>query len=201
MDFYNAIKVRRSNYSITDQSTISDERIEQILAEVITYAPSAFNSQSARIILLLNSSHKRLWEIVMDALRAIVPADQFAETEQKINSFAAGHGTILYFEDMDTVQGLQQQFPLYADNFPVWSMQSAGMLQYAVWAALSSEGLGASLQHYAPLIEETVRKEFGASESWKLLAQMPFGTPSQPPKQLTRMPIEQRLQVQKGAKS
>ena len=36
----------------------------------------------------------------------------------------AGSGTILYFYDRKVVEALQGQFPLYADNFPVWASQS-----------------------------------------------------------------------------
>jgi predicted oxidoreductase (fatty acid repression mutant protein) len=35
--------------------------------------------------------------------------------------------TALFFEDTDVVKSLQEQFPLYADNFPVWSEQSTGL--------------------------------------------------------------------------
>ena len=43
--------------------------------------------------------------------------------------FAAGVGTVLFYEDQDTVKGLQENFPLYADAFPTFSEHSAGMAQ------------------------------------------------------------------------
>lgn len=196
MEFYNAIKNRRTRYDLTNASPISDKRIEEILADVITYTPSAFHSQSSRAILLFGGRHQKLWNIAMEALRAIVPAENFASTEAKIQSFAAGHGTILYFEDMNTVTTMQQKVPLYAENFPVWSNQSAGMLQYAVWTALSEQGLGASLQHYNPIINDAVAQEFGVPDSWKLIAQMPFGIASGQPGDISYKPIEERLIIQ-----
>lgn len=153
MNFLDAMKKRRSIYHLTNTSPISDDRIKEILSDAVTYTPSAFHSQSSRVLLLLGDQHLKLWDIVKDTLRTIVPADKFAPTEAKINSFAAGHGTILYFEDMKTVEQLQKDVPLYAENFPIWSLQSAGMLQYVIWTAFASEGLGASLQHYNPLID------------------------------------------------
>lgn len=134
----------------------------------------------------------------METLRKKVPAENFAPTEAKIQSFAAGHGTILYFEDMNTFTTMQQNVPSYAENFPIWSNQSAGMLQYAIWTALSQEGLGASLQHYNPIIDDDVIQEFGVPTGWKLLAQMPFGIPSGQPSDIEYKPIEERLIVQKG---
>lgn len=198
MNFYETIRLRRSNYSITNTSPISDERIEELLKECITYVPSAFHSQSSRAVLLLGDKHKKLWSIVKETLRAIVPADKFGPTDQKIDTFAAGYGTILFFEDMETVARLQKAFPKYADNFPTWSNQSGGMLQFAVWTALSTEGLGASLQHYNPLIDAEAAREFGVASSWKLLAQMPFGCPEGRPDPLTYKAAEDRLIIEGG---
>lgn len=195
MNYLDALKKRRSQYDLSNTSPISDEQIQNILKEAILYTPSAFHSQSARVVLLLNDDHQKLWDIVMSTLRQRVPAERFAATEAKINSFAKGHGTVLYFEDMNTVEQLQKDFASYADNFPIWSMQSAGMLQHVIWTALANEGLGASLQHYNPLIDEEVKKVFNLDSNWKLLAQMPFGTPMSQPEELERMPIEQRFQV------
>ena len=92
----------------------------------------------------------------------------------------AGAGTVLFFEDQDVVKSLQEQFPLYADAFPAFSEQSGGMAQFAVWTALAEHGIGASLQHYAPLVDEAVQKEWHVPKSWKLRAQMPFGSNEQP---------------------
>lgn len=90
------------------------------------------------MVVLFKKNHQRLWEIVKETLQRIVPADKFAATEEKIASFAKGYATVLFFEDQDVVANLQRNFPLYADNFPLWSLQSSGMLQYMVWAALEN---------------------------------------------------------------
>lgn len=178
MNIYEAIKTRRSRYDINHQSPISNQRIEEIVRDCITYVPSAFDSQSSRVLLLFGDRHDAFWEIVKSTLKALVPEATFPKTEEKIDSFKAGHGTILFFEDMATITQLQTDFVAYAENFPIWSHQSAGMLQYAVWTALSTEGLGASIQHYNPIVDEAVAKEFNIPTSWKLLGQMPFGSVS-----------------------
>ena len=46
----------------------------------VRHVPSAFNSQTTRVVLLLGESHKKLWQIVKDALKKIVPAEAFAKT-------------------------------------------------------------------------------------------------------------------------
>ncbi|MDE8712373.1 nitroreductase family protein, partial [Phocaeicola vulgatus] len=56
-------------------------------------------------------------------------------------------------------------------------VQTVGMHQLAVWSMLADGGMGASLQHYNPLIVDEVRRVWNLSDDWKLIAQMPFGVP------------------------
>lgn len=194
-NFFDAVSSRRSFYAISKESTSTDDRIKEVLEHAIKHTPSAFNSQSARIVLLHGEHHNKLWEITKDALKSIVPSDQFAATEDKINSFKNGYATVLFFEDMKIIENLQTQFALYKDNFPVWSQQSNGMHQYVVWTSLEIEGFGASLQHYNELIENQIKKEWNIQSSWKLIAQMPFGKPLASPDNKQFMPIEDRLKI------
>lgn len=75
---------------------------------------------------------------------------------------------------------MQEQFPLYADNFPIWSEQASGIAQFAVWTALSQENIGASLQHYNPLVDNDVQKTWNIPANWILRAQMVFGSINSP---------------------
>lgn len=194
-EFFQLIENRRSYYEIDKSSPISDKEIQDIIEHSIKYVPSSFNSQSARVVLLLGENHDKLWEIVRETLRKIVPADAFASTDAKIDSFKNGYGTVLFFEDEEVVESLQKQFELYKDNFPVWSLQSSGMLQYTIWVALEGAGLGASLQHYNPLIDDEVKEKWNLPKKWKLLAQMPFGTPKGKPGEKEFAPIESRFKI------
>ncbi|WP_248928134.1 nitroreductase family protein [Paenibacillus hamazuiensis] len=193
--FFNAIKERRSIYGIGKQSPVSDQRILEIVQEAVKYTPSSFNSQSARVVVLLGEHHDKLWDITRDVLKAIVPADQFESTGQKMDAFRSGYGTVLFFEDMKVIEGLQGQFPTYQDRFPVWAQQSNGMLQLVVWTALEGEGLGASLQHYNPLIDAKVKQQWNIPDSWELIAQMPFGQPTATPGDKQFQPLEERVKI------
>lgn len=194
-DFNTAVADRRTYYGISKGSLVSDERIKEIIEHAVKYTPSAFNSQSARVILLLKKHHDKLWDITKEALRKIVPADQFGPTEDKINSFGNGYGTVLFFEDSTIVESLQKQFELYKDNFPIWSQQSSGMHQFVIWTALEIEGFGASLQHYNEIIEADVKNEWSIPKNWKLIAEMPFGKPTAMPDQKQFEPLENRIKV------
>ena len=194
-NFLTAVADRRTFYGISKESVVSDDRIKEIIDHAVKHTPSAFNSQSTRVVLLLGEYHDRLWDMAKEALRKIVPAENFGSTEEKINSFKNGYGTILYFEDINVIEGLQQQFALYKDNFPIWSQQSNGMHQFVIWTALEEEGLGASLQHYNEIIEADVKKEWNIPDNWKLIAQMPFGKPTATPDEKKYLPIEDRVKV------
>jgi len=194
-DFNAAVAERRSFYGISKEAVVSDEKIQEVIYHAVKHTPSAFNSQSARVVLLLGQQHDKLWDIAMEALRKIVPADKFKPTEDKINSFKNGYGTVLFFEDNSVVEGLQAQFPLYKDNFPVWSQQSSGMHQFVVWTALEIEGFGVSLQHYNELIEAEVKNEWSIPSNWKLIGQMPFGKPTAQPEEKQFKPLEERIKV------
>ncbi len=196
-DFLTAVKHRRSYYGIGKTKVVSEERIQEIVGDAVLHTPSSFNSQSARTLVLFGKHHDRLWDIATETLRKIVPAEHFDSTQQRMNGFAAGYGTVLFYEDETVVEGLQKQFPTYKDNFPLWSLQSNGMLQYVVWTALELEGLGCSLQHYNPLIDDEVRKEWNVPAEWKLIAQMPFGHPTQQPGDKSFEPLEKRMNVYK----
>lgn len=196
-----ALKHRRSYYSLSNQSTIPDNEIEEILNFAALNIPSAFNSQSTRMVLLLKKHHKRLWEIVLETLKNTVPAKAFAHTETKINqSFASGYGTVLFFEDRTIVEGLQNAYPTYREKFPLWSQQTSAMHQLAIWTMLEDAGFGASLQHYNPLIDKQVITEWKLPETWELISQMPFGVPLESPQKKEYKPLDDRVKVFKHSK-
>jgi predicted oxidoreductase (fatty acid repression mutant protein) len=195
VDFREAVEKRRSIYNISKEPVTSDEEILGLIRDAVKYAPSAFNSQSSRVLVLLGSEHDKLWDLTKNILHKIVPAANFPTTEAKLNAFRSGYGTILYFEDQSTVKEFQEKFMSYKDNFPLWSMQSSGMLQYIVWTSLEANGFGATLQHYNPLIDEDVKASWNIPNSWKLLAEMPFGKPVAQADPKTFFPLEERIKV------
>lgn len=196
-DFYTALQERRSIYGINKDVQVSDERIKEIVEFAVKYTPSAFNSQTARLVVLSGEAHNVLWDITTETLRKVVGDGDFTATQEKMDSFKAGYGTVLFFEDEAIVKALQEQFAAYADNFPIWSNQASGMHQLVVWTALQAEGLGASLQHYNPLIDDEVKKEWNIPANWKLIAQMPFGNPIAQTGEKEFQPLEDRVRFHK----
>lgn len=191
-----ALKNRHSIYSLSKASTISDSRIMDIIEEIVLHTPSAFNSQTTRIVLLLGENHNQLWDITTEVLRATVPEERFASTLDRMNAFRNAYGTVLFFEEQAIVEELQEKFPTYQERFPIWSQHTNAMHQLMVWTVLSNEGIGASLQHYNPIIDEQVKAQWSLPESWQLVAQMPFGKPTDaPPEGKEKKPIYTRFLV------
>ena len=176
MSFLDQIKQRRTIYAIGKNVTLENSKIESVIQEAVKQSPSSFNSQTSRVVTLFGQSHDKFWDIVLETLRKIEPAAAFEGTSGKIASFKAGHATVLFYEDQDVVKSLQEQFALYADNFPVWSEHSTAIAQFAVWTALAEHNIGASLQHYNPIVDEEVASTFNIPANWKLRAQLVLGS-------------------------
>jgi predicted oxidoreductase (fatty acid repression mutant protein) len=90
---------------------------------------------------------------------------------------------------------MQANFAAYASRFPAWAQESTAMHQYALWCALEAEGLGANLQHYNPIIDQKVAREWGVPESWTLRAQMVIGGRAGEPGEKTFKPVKARCVV------
>jgi len=195
MSFLDHIKQRRTIYAVGKNVALTPEQIESVIKEAVNHSPSAFNSQTSRIVTLFGESHLQFWNVVRETLRKIVPEAAFEGTNTKINSVAAGYGTVLFYEDQDVVKSLQEQFALYADNFPVWSEHSSAIAQFSVWTALSEQNIGASLQHYNPIVDAEIAEIFDIPANWKLRAQLVFGSIEAPAGEKTFMAEADRFKT------
>lgn len=190
-----AAETRRSIYVLNKDLPISQQEVVNIIEHAIKHTPSAFNSQSTRAIALFGQEHEKLWAITAQELRKIVPADKFEPTENKLNMFKAAAATVLFFEDQEVVKGLQEQFPAYAANFPIWSEHTNAMHQYAIWTTLAAAGVGANLQHYNPVIDAEVAQTWRIPANWTLRAQLVLGGIGAPAGEKTFKDVDSRLKV------
>ena len=187
---------RRSIYALSNQLPVSNDEIVKLVEHAVLHTPSAFNSQSTRIVVLFGEDHKKLWDITEETLKVIVGDDEkFQGTKDKIAGFRAGAGTVLFFEDKGVVRNMQEAAPLYADKFPIWAHQTNAMHQYVIWTALASIDVGANLQHYNPVIDQRVADAWDIADDWELNAQMVFGAIEQPAGDKAFQPIDERMKV------
>ena len=195
-EFLNLIEQRRTIYALAKNVEQTPEYLTDLIQRTIRESPSSFNSQSSRAVILFNAEHEKFWNFVKKELQTYATDEvAAAKTEAKMDSFAAGLGTILFFEDMSVVEDLQTRFALYAENFPIWAEHSTAMAQFATWTALHTEGLGASLQHYNPIVDEQVHNEWDIPKNWKLRAQLVFGSIEAEAKEKTYIENAERFKV------
>ena len=190
MSIIESLQKRRSYYQINRDLPVDESEIVCRIETLTELVPDAFNMKSSRVVVALGSKQDLLWNTIFDVFGGKVP-------REKIDSFRAGAGTVLYFYDENVVKGLQEQFPRYAENFPGWALQSSGMLQLSIWSGLRELGVGASLQHYNPVIDEAVRRLFSLPDSYHLIAQMPFGGIAAEPDSKEPEDISQRVRIEK----
>ena len=195
-DLQKLAEKRRSIYALSNQLPVSNDEIVNLVEHAVLHTPSAFNSQSTRIVVLFGEDHKKLWDITEETLKTIVGDDEkFQGTKDKIAGFRAGAGTVLFFEDKGVVRNMQEAASLYADKFPIWAHQTSAMHQYVIWTALASLDIGANLQHYNPVIDQRVADAWDIADDWELNAQMVFGAIEQPAGDKAFQPIDERMKV------
>lgn len=199
MELREIISARRSIYDLGRNIEIGDEDIIEIIEDAVRYSPSAYNSQTQRVVVMFGHDHEAVWDITEAALRAKVGDQRYAgKTEEKINSFKSAYGTVLFFDDMTKTMEAGNRYPSNVGNFPFWAQQSNGILQYAVWIMLRDVGIGASIQHYNPLIDSKIRERWDISSDWKLLAQMPFGSIESEPEERNQVDMDERIKIFHG---
>lgn len=119
---------------------LSNQELVETIQGAIIQTPSAFHSQTTRAVILFDEESDALWnEMAYSELEKVTPAEAFEGTKQRLVGFAQAKGTNLFDEDQDVVEGLQEQFKLYAENFPVWSEQAHGISLYATWLELAEK--------------------------------------------------------------
>ena len=63
MEFNKALKVRRSQYAITNTIKLPEEKVLEVIKDGVRHTPSPYNMQSTRAVVLLGENHKTLWNI------------------------------------------------------------------------------------------------------------------------------------------
>ncbi|KAF2851660.1 Nitroreductase [Plenodomus tracheiphilus IPT5] len=194
--FLELIKTRRTCYTLSAKSPISDERILKIASDVIKHTPSSFNCQSTRFVVLLKEQHVRFWDIAKECFKATLSSTEYQGYEQKLLGRQAGFGTILIFEDQATIREFQAKFPRFKTHLNDFSEANSAMQAFNLWTALHLEGFGCNLQHVNPNVDQRVVAEWDVPTAWSLKAQLVFGLPTgDPPHDKSFKPVEERIVV------
>lgn len=93
--FIDLVKARRTYYALDNTLPVSHDRVTHVVEELVQAVPSAFNSQTNRVVLLFDYEHRILWEMISSALESDASAseEQRAATSQRLAAFNAAAGT------------------------------------------------------------------------------------------------------------
>ncbi|KAL4765258.1 nitroreductase family protein [Aspergillus foveolatus] len=196
-----AAAYRRSIRALGGASKVSDERVHEIVAKVLSFAPSSYNTQPVRISLAFGEKHKELWSIILreaePILKSINPG-LWQKLGPLYEVHKAAYGSVLFWERGETTKEAAETHKATGHMFGEWGEHTQGIHQILVWTALELEGVGANLQHMnaIPPIEAAIKKFAGVPEDYKLKAHLNYGDeqahrPESPPK----LPITETLMI------
>lgn len=195
--YMEAVMGRRSRYDLGSDLEVSEDRILELVREVVQAAPTAGNAQGSKVVVLLGAAHLRFWDLVVEIFQGRLSEERFPKTRKKLLGFKAGTGTVLFYEDEEILEGLKEKYARHGERYETWAMHGSGMQQFALWTAFSAEGIGASLQHYNPVIDEAVKEAFHIPGHFRLVAQMPFGRILSEPEPKEKRPVEEKVLVRR----
>jgi len=96
--FMQTVALRRSIYALNATSPISDARILDLTHQTLRGVPSAFNSQTTRLVVLLKAEHVRFWAMARDVFLADVQDDKAKEAlAAKMDGYAKAYGSVRFF--------------------------------------------------------------------------------------------------------
>lgn len=95
--FAEAVKDRRTYYALSNESTIPDSRVQEIVKDAVLHTPSAFNSQTSRVVVLLGDEHVKTWDIIAEVYKQQLPEEKFNQANKRFVGFRAAYGTVRPF--------------------------------------------------------------------------------------------------------
>ena len=82
-NFLDLVQKRRSIYHLNNKTDVSIKKIVETIQTCLKHSPSAFNSQTSRIILLINEPYLSFWSSTNNTLKEITPPEKFNQTNEK----------------------------------------------------------------------------------------------------------------------
>ena len=170
------IDKRRSNYDLGNNLEISKKDLINLLRKIIYYAPSPFNVQSSKIVLLNKKSHHLLWTTVVEEfLKKNNNGDLLDSDKARIKREDKAYGTILFYKDERVIEEFKEKLDAYEQkSLDSWCIEESAMLQMNIWNELRLRNIGAHIVHFDD-IDEEVSVAFDIDKNYKLVAMMVFG--------------------------
>lgn len=174
--FTELVRSRRTRYAIGNNTEITKEDIVARLRAVAKEVPTAFNSQTSRLVVVFGEDNEKLWGHILDVQKDVMQGEMWEMMSGVMQGAKGAVGTVLFFEDLDAVAAM----PVQGARGEAYKQNNNANLQYATWLALTELGLGASLQHmnvgHTEGFDKSILEMFNLPANYEMIAQMPFGS-------------------------
>ncbi len=162
------------------------------MQEAILRTPSAYGVPVWHVV-LVHQRRAAFWDEVKLGFRQFLSGERLERYLDRLQGFREAAAVALIYEDRDALPELRDDWNLSEETARSFVQQGLGMVQLAIWLAVTAEGLVTSLQHWDWLIQDRIADFIDLpADRYHLAATMPIGLPAEEPRQTT--PIErQRL--------
>lgn len=167
------------------------------LTEVVRLTPTAYNLPPWHVV-LVRERRAELWAVVEAAMRATLEGDRLDRNIDRLAGFRAGAGILLVYEDATVQPRLRDAWRITDEQATAFVQQGIGMIQLALWLALTEEGLVTSLQHWDWLVPDGFASLAGLpADRFALAVAMPFGARDEEPRPVDRPAGEDVLSIER----
>ena len=158
------------------------ESTQARLHEAVRLTPAAFNVASTHVV-FVHAERAAFWRTVEAGFRAGLEGDRLERYLDRLEGFRDGVGAALIFEDTTARAALVEAWNISDAQALAYAEQGLGMVQLALWLALTAEGLVTSLQHWEWLLEDRIAAFANCPpERFRLAAVLPIGYPDEDPR-------------------
>lgn len=91
MTYFTDLQIkRRSIYALGKDLELSNQELIETIQGAVLNTPTAFNSQTSRVVILLNEESDAFWnEIAYSELEKVTPAEAFEATKRTFGRFCS----------------------------------------------------------------------------------------------------------------
>lgn len=156
------------------------------LLEAVRLTPAAYNLPPWRVV-LVHERREAFWAEVERGFRETLEGDQLDRYLERVRGFAPAVAVALVFADKGVERELREERGAPAEVAASFVQQAMGMVQFAVWLAVTAEGMATSLQHWDHLIGPWLARFAGLNDTdCSLVATMPIGYADEEPRSIAR---------------
>jgi predicted oxidoreductase (fatty acid repression mutant protein) len=160
------------------------------IVEAIRLTPAAYNLPPWHVV-IIRDELSAYWRLVEQAVNERLDGDRRNRYLDRLDGFRGGVAVALIFEDVSVRQQLADAWQISLEQAGAFAEQGLGMVQLALWLAVTAEGLVASLQHWEWLLDDGVVDFVGLpTDQFRLIATLPIGHAGEEPRPTDRIQVD-----------